>query len=367
MPSLMDSPKVKKALMIRMFLNYRKRELAIAKKNTVARSLSREQLRTCREYYRRWFRLNPSFHEFYYEKTGIFDPRFIPNDIYFSYIDTYYNNGKYAAVLDNKCYYARMFGNLCRQPRVFAYRMNRIWFDEQMSPLSDEELIRRVSGAKELVVKKANDSCGGHGVHFVTGEGEEICAAFQKAVSQMPNDIVVQYPVRQHPALNKVHADSVNTIRVFSLYRKGQVKIYSTALRMGIGGARVDNGSSGGIVSGIEADGRLKPYAYTTKGEKFFTHPTSGVKFDEIVVPAYAEILEITKKLHPLIPDFRMVSWDFSVDDEGHPVMIEANLRSGGLIFHQLNNGPLFGDDTEEILDEVFGYYKKIFKLMLKI
>lgn len=30
-------------------------------------------------------------------------------------------------------------------------------------------------------------------------------------------------------------------------------------------------------------------------------------------------------------------------------------MRFGEIDFHQLNNGPLFGDDTEEILKEVFG------------
>lgn len=36
------------------------------------------------------------------------------------------------------------------------------------------------------------------------------------------------------------------------------------------------------------------------------------------------------------------------------PVLIEANLCSGELDFHQLNNGPIFGDETKEILMEVF-------------
>ena len=32
----------------------------------------------------------------------------------------------------------------------------------------------------------------------------------------------------------------------------------------------------------------------------------------------------------------------------------DANLHFGEIDFHQLNNGPLFGDDTKEILKEVF-------------
>ena len=36
-------------------------------------------------------------------------------------------------------------------------------------------------------------------------------------------------------------------------------------------------------------------------------------------------------------------------------VEIEVNLTYGEISFHQFNNGPLFGEDTREILDEIFG------------
>ena len=49
-----------------------------------------------------------------------------------------------------------------------------------------------------------------------------------------------------------------------------------------------------------------------------------------------------------------MISWDIAIGEDELPVLIEANLYFGQLDFHQLNNGPLFGEDTEEILHEVF-------------
>ena len=54
------------------------------------------------------------------------------------------------------------------------------------------------------------------------------------------------------------------------------------------------------------------------------------------------------------MPHFRLVSWDISVDEAGDPVLIETNLNYGELEFHQLCNGPVFGEDTRQILDEVF-------------
>lgn len=46
------------------------------------------------------------------------------------------------------------------------------------------------------------------------------------------------------------------------------------------------------------------------------------------------------------------------MDEFENPVLIEANLHYGELDFHRLNNGPIFGNDTNKILEEVFGKAK---------
>jgi hypothetical protein len=43
------------------------------------------------------------------------------------------------------------------------------------------------------------------------------------------------------------------------------------------------------------------------------------------------------------------------INESGNPILIEANLCRGGIDLLQLSNGPLFGEDTKAILDEVFG------------
>ena len=59
------------------------------------------------------------------------------------------------------------------------------------------------------------------------------------------------------------------------------------------------------------------------------------------------------------MPYFRLISWDFAVDQKEEPVLIEANFKYGGVDFHQLNNGPLFGKDAPKILNEVFASGEK--------
>ncbi len=55
-----------------------------------------------------------------------------------------------------------------------------------------------------------------------------------------------------------------------------------------------------------------------------------------------------------MVPHFRSVSWDVAITSEGEAVLIEGNLCRGGIDLLQLSNGPLYGDDTKKILDEVF-------------
>lgn len=55
-----------------------------------------------------------------------------------------------------------------------------------------------------------------------------------------------------------------------------------------------------------------------------------------------------------MVSHFRMDAWDVSVLQDGTPVLIEANLYDVQLDSHQIHNGPLFGEDTKRLIDEVF-------------
>ena len=46
----------------------------------------------------------------------------------------------------------------------------------------------------------------------------------------------------------------------------------------------------------------------------------------------------------------KLISWDFAIGVDGEPILIEANLSFGQIDFHQLCNGPIFKEMTDEIL-----------------
>jgi hypothetical protein len=43
-----------------------------------------------------------------------------------------------------------------------------------------------------------------------------------------------------------------------------------------------------------------------------------------------------------------MVSWDYAIDYEGNPVLIEANIPTGQIDFDQLNIGPILANTRTE-------------------
>lgn len=300
--------------------------------------------------YRGTAKFTYQFHEFYTQATGHFDAHYIPDDLYINLIDAWFNNRVQAKALDNKCLYQKLFPQ-AKQPVTVAFRMNGTLLDASYRIIEPEELSKLLKREKEVVVKKANDSMGGHGVYFYSGEELE-----QKVFELLNNnkrDFVIQKTLVQHPELATLNPDSVNTIRHLSLLRDGKVTVYSSILRMGINHSRVDNASSGGITCGINSDGSLKHFAYAVTGKKYEQHPTSGIAFDTITVPSFEKSIDFVKNLHQSLPLFRLLSWDIAIDKDGNPVLLEPNLYVGELDFHQLNNGPLFGKDQDMILSEI--------------
>lgn len=129
----------------------------------------------------------------------------------------------------------------------------------------------------------------------------------------------------------------------------GECRVLSSVLRMGANGNKVDNVSSGGMACGINADGRLKDNAFDNKG-RVYLKPPQGTAFTDVVIPNFEEFTNFATKLaYRLCRISKLISWGFSVSAEGHPVIIEANISWGELDFHQMCNGPIFGEDTDRI------------------
>ena len=332
--------------------NYTKRKEVYArvKENTSSVILTRKQKKEIKDFYSKYGKVSLKFHNFYLEKTGRFAVNYLPEDVYFTKIGRFYNDYLMSRALNNKCDYPRFFAGI-PQPEMIAYKRGGYWFlgDEL---ITEEKLLEIMKREGKGFIKIAIATGGAAGVTYVDNSTDDNYEkTILKVIGNIKKDIVIQRPLIQHKSLSNLNESSVNTMRILTLLRNGEVKIYSSLLRIGKADAKVDNGS---ISVGIKPDGKLKEYGYYLTGERVTSHPESGVILKDYQLPSYEEARELVKKAHLRIPQFKLASWDIAIREDGTPTMIEVNTSDGEVSFHQLNNGPLFGDDTREILDEVF-------------
>lgn len=131
-------------------------------------------------------RISTKFHEFYAQKTGRFDSKIIPDDIYYSYVDQFFNDWNMVKYIDNKCYYHRLFLGIA-QPKTIAMRMGNLWLipDENRDgsfKYVDKETVIGIVSSHNSVMKQATESEGGHGVFFLPASSarEAIIAAIDR-------------------------------------------------------------------------------------------------------------------------------------------------------------------------------------------
>lgn len=107
-------------------------------------SLTKTRLTEFKEYWefvRDVYELDPMYCQFYTNATGVFDPRYMSDDFYYTVIDTYYNDWTRAKYFDNKTLYPAIFKDI-PQPEVIALRKNGFWSLNCNEIISEAELIR---------------------------------------------------------------------------------------------------------------------------------------------------------------------------------------------------------------------------------
>ena len=319
--------------------------------------LTKEQKQQIHQLYKPYVRhMTLRYHRLYADKSGKFYHNYMPEELYVTTIDRFYTDRTESMYLDNKCYYGQLFPGI-KQPELIGMRLRDSWVNFNHELIPYEEIEKAMDQEGCLVVKQASGSEGGVGVFFLDGDGKG--EQLNKCLEQLHGDVVIQRAVKQHPQLAKLHKESVNTLRIVSLLTGNQVKVYSKALKIGVGANRTDNGLSGGIYAGINEDGSLREPGYYVSLVSVAEHPDSHYKIADQSVPCLPEAVELVKRAHACVPRFRLISWDIAIDEEGDAVLIEANFSLGAIGELQICNGPLFGEDTKKILDEVFSHKKR--------
>lgn len=312
------------------------------------RVLSRDEKKEIRQYWRRYGKhVSPDWAAYNSYGNGIVDPRYIPESLFFSEIVPKLGDVNMRG-LHHKNVSSQIFSS--KQPKVIIRKNEGLYSDNEHRPIILREGLEACADHGEVIIKPSFGTYGGSGIDFWSRE--DGLDALEKIV-EAHKTVVVQEIIKQHPYLSAIHSSSVNTLRVVTLLIDDRVEVLSTILRMGQKNKRVDNYSAGGIIACVGRDGTIRESTVQSNQVVLTEHP-DGFVFKDERIPNFEKVLEDIYEQCWRIPYFRLVSWDYAIDEAGDPVLIEANFPSSQIDLHQINIGPIFGDYTDRVLDYVY-------------
>ncbi len=287
--------------------------------------------------------------ELYCDREQKIDPRYIPADLFYGELVPYFSNSDFRRFGEDKCYHDVWFPEMMR-PGTVCKNIAGVFYDKDMNIITKEqaiELCMNHNGA--FLVKPSVDTGEGRLIEFFE-EGEATPEAVESVFDGIDCNFIVQDGIKQHKDIAQFNPSSVNTIRMITFLFKGKVYLLSSILRVGAPKSKVDNIGAGGYACPITEDGHLLDKAVNRNSE-WVEQTTEGVKFKDVVIPEYQKAIDIAMKAHTKLAHFKLIGWDFAIDENGNPIMIEYNTCPG---MNQFTCGPMFGDLTEDVLREYF-------------
>lgn len=313
--------------------------------------LTREQKKEIRSYWKRFGkRVSPDWAGYFCSFLGEYSKLVIPESLYYTQIQPYLNvqdmNGLADKNLANRIFTTKM-------PGVLARKMNGEFFDGVYNKITINQAMKIIVDHGECFIKPSRNSSYGDGA--LVWKKEQKQEKLEKALSSDHKDLIIQEIVKQHNDLAKFHPNSLNTIRIVSLRINNKTVILNSILRMGKENSIVDNYSKGGYICNLYSNGYLFEKSTQITGVVLDRHPDTNEIFSGNQIPSFENVISEVVKQHDIVPFFRLIAWDFAINREGDPVLIEANFPSGQIDLHQLNNPGLFGEYTDQVLTEVYG------------
>lgn len=291
--------------------------------------------------------------------NNIFSEKYIPEPLYYNVIERNLNDyTKVPAYRDKNNHYK--FLPQAKLPTPVLKNINGKYFSGDNKLISIEKAVSLLkNNNNNMIIKPSLDTGGGRGVSKIQGDNHKIYLdshpiEFEGLLEIYKKNFIVQEIVCQHDSLKRIYPDSLNTIRLMTVRLNSGYHCVSAVVRFGNNGSIVDNiKANGGIACGISQEGNINSYGINSLGEKKYKHPFTDIRFENQEIYRFSDIKKEVEMLHNDLPYFDLVSWDVALDSEGNIIIIEFNISGQEINFHQFNNGPLFGEYTDEIMNRI--------------
>lgn len=300
-------------------------------------------------------KISNKWHRLYESSSGVFSVDYIPEKIYTTEIEPAFNDRQYAVALEDKSVIETLSKESgCIVPETFVVCSKGQLYNHNREPISFLEAVQCLKN-RDIVIKPTVGSSSGRGVIFCGKDKTVDEDCLTNLLQGQGNDYIIQERIIQHPKYSVFNPSSINTIRIMTFIVENSIHHVPLAFRIGRATKNVDNIHAGGLVVGVEDNGRLLPYAYELgygdKAIKYTEHPDSKVKFADYELPFIQEIINSAYKVHGRYPHIGIISWDYTVDEKGNVVLIEANIMGQSIWIPQMIHGKgAFGQYTRAML-----------------
>lgn len=297
-----------------------------------------------------------TWHQHFTAFTGNFDVNYFPELLYIPDFEHFMNDRvSFVDVLHDKNfipYVARVGG--VKMPRIFLSGVNGLIRNENYRFISKKQTELLVGDLGECFYKPARESGSGRACqvyNFKNGKDSYSGKSVGEIINTFEPDFVLQEKLVCHDSLRAFNKSSVNTFRVITYIWREEVIAQPILMRFGIGDSIIDNAHAGGMFIAVDEDGTVHDTAFTEFNERRKSHPETGMVFGEHKIPLVATVIKAAKELHQIVPEVGTINWDFTIDFDGKPVLIEANCTAGSVWLVQMSHGVgAFGDRTSEVL-----------------
>ena len=346
-----------------LWINYKKhKELKKIKSNRyqeIIKSyvLSKEQKEEIDDFYLTYYgeKIPYDWHRYYSHFSGVFDKSYFPDFLLVPFFEHYQNfNKAYAEVYENKNIipYIAKAADIQMPRTIISRTCGVIRCDGNIQSLETAE--KYLENIGKVFCKPSIVACGGRGcsiANFHGGIDITTGKRIRDVILSLGEDFVIQEIIKCHPSISDIYSTSVNTFRIITYRWKNDFLHMPVFMRIGQGGSIVDNGAAGGIFIGVRDNGILTGKACTTYISNIMHHPDTGIVFKDYKIESFNMVIEAALKMHKMIPEIGMVYWDFTINQDGIPVLIECNIRNGTIYAIQMTHGvSCFGNKISEVL-----------------
>ncbi len=245
-------------------------------------------------------------------------------------------NTRYVQALNDR-EYCHFFENKSEFLQLFSQEIGREYLD--LNNATPDDFLEFAHKHRYIIVKPESGLCGKN-VEKLDTEQYDSCVTLYNTL-KTGGQTLIEEVLTQHPSVNALYDGAINTVRMVTMLDPdGAPHLLYAAMRLGSGGAVVDNFNSGGMVIPVDLEtGKLVGVAVNKKGEAFKAHPDSETVFDGYTLPYWKELCQRTKNAAIKVPGVRFVGWDLALTPDG-PVLVEGNHYPGHDIYQLVAQNP---------------------------